>query len=53
MSWGNGTTEGWWWAMSVRLGMGLKFISLGGLSDLGLTDQPGCIFKGGSLESEV
>lgn len=39
--------------MSVRLGMGLKFISLGGLSDLGLTDQPGCIFEGGSLESEV
>lgn len=53
MSWGNGTTEGWWWAMSVRLGMGLKFISLGGLSDLGLTDQPGYIFKGGNLESEV
>lgn len=39
--------------MSVHLGVGLKFISLGGLSDLGLTDQPGCIFKGGSLESAV
>lgn len=50
---GDRGTEGWWWAVSVHLGMGLKFISLGGLSDLRLTDQPGCIFKGGSVESEV
>lgn len=39
--------------MSVHLGVGLKFISLGGLSDLGLTYQSGYIFKEGSLESEV
>lgn len=45
--------EGWWWAVSVHLGMGLKFVSLRGLSDLGITDQPWCIFKGGSLESEI
>ena len=47
------TMEGWWWAVSVHLGTGLKFISLGGLSDLRITDQPWCIFKGGSLESEI
>lgn len=29
--------EGWWWAVSMHLGTGLKFISLGGLSDLGLS----------------
>lgn len=45
--------EGWWWAVSVHLGTSLKFISLGGLSDPGITDEPWCIFKGGSLESAL
>lgn len=49
----DGTMEGWWWAVSVHLGTSLKFISLGGLSDPGITDEPWCIFKGGSLESAI